>query len=120
MSLHDLSARLSALQETTRQVSLLISRLANLKFQPGSVPLDLSDEEDDITSELSSEIHQTLKEQEEDLELLEQEVEDLPEGRPGSQVGVERKQLIEAVERARREVKAYVLFVQFGVVLQLK
>jgi protein transport protein SEC20 len=83
MSFQVIQERLETLQETTRQVEELISRLANIKFQPGSIPQDAED--GDITVELSSEIHQTLKDQEEDLELLEQEIQDLPSGRPGSE-----------------------------------
>lgn len=105
MSFPSLTARLAALQETTRSVQTLITRLANLEFAPGSVPLDLGEDEDDVAAELSAEIHQTLKEQEEDLELLEQEVEDLPVGRTRNEKGREREVLIEGVKRAKGEIK---------------
>ena len=102
MSLQTLQERLTALQNTTKQVEELVQRLANLRFQPGSVPLD--DEEGDVSEELSSEIHQTLKEQSEDLELLEQEVEDLPSGRPGSDQGRDKAELSSRVSRVGQEL----------------
>lgn len=103
MSLRTLQERLTALQNTTKQVEELIQRLSNLNFQPGSVPLD--DEDGDVSAELSGEIHQTLKEQSEDLELLEQEVEDLPTGRPGSDQDRDRAELSSRVGRAGQELK---------------
>ncbi len=105
MSLQALQERLSALQNTTKQVEELIQRLANIKFQPGSIPLD--DEDGDVSAELSSEIHQTLKEQAEDLELLDQEVQDLPPGRPGSDRERDKAELGSRVTRAGQELKQY-------------
>jgi protein transport protein SEC20 len=69
-----LSARCASLSEANKTVSTLIQRLGKLNFQPGSVPLD--GEEGDVRAELSSEIHESLKQQEEELELLKQEAED--------------------------------------------
>jgi hypothetical protein len=105
MSLQVLQERLTALQTTTKQIEELISRLANFKFQPGSIPLD--DEDGDVSTELSNEIHQTLKEQVEDLELLEQEVQDLPSGRPGSDRERDKAELRSRVARASQELKLY-------------
>jgi protein transport protein SEC20 len=105
MSLQALQERLTALQTTTKQVEELIHRLANIKFQPGSIPLD--DEDGDVSAELSSEIHQTLKEQAEDLELLDQEVQDLPSGRPGSDRERDKAELSSRVTRAGQELKQY-------------
>jgi protein transport protein SEC20 len=105
MSLQVLQERLTALQNTTKQIEELIHRLANIKFQPGSVPLD--DEDGDVSAELSSEIHQTLKEQAEDLELLDQEAQDLPSGRPGSDREKDKAELISRVTRAGQELKLY-------------
>src|SRR5271169_4189203 len=106
MSLQALQERLTALQTTTKQVEELIHRLANIKFQPGSIPLD--DEDGDVSAELSAEIHQTLKEQAEDLELLDQEIQDLPSGRPGSDRERDKEDLSSRVTRAGQELKLYV------------
>jgi protein transport protein SEC20 len=105
MSLQSLQERLTALQNTTKQVEELIHRLANIKFQPGSIPPD--DEDGDVSAELSSEIHQTLKEQAEDLELLDQDVQDLPSGRPGSDRERDKAELSSRVTRAGQELKLY-------------
>jgi protein transport protein SEC20 len=105
MSLQALQERLTTLQNTTKQVEELIHRLANIKFQPGFIPLD--DEDGDISAELSSEIHQTLKEQAEDLELLDQEVQDLPSGRPGSDREKDKAELSTRVTRTGQELKLY-------------
>lgn len=70
-----LTTRLTGLSDQNKQTVQLIHRLAKLHFQPGSTPLD--GEEGDVRIELSSEIHDSLKLQEEELELLRQEVEEL-------------------------------------------
>ncbi|KAM5355830.1 hypothetical protein ACJ41O_002476 [Fusarium nematophilum] len=74
MSFESLQERLTALQETTAQLKELIHRLATLKFQPGSVPL-ATDEESSVCGELSAEITSTLRDGEEEHELLQEEVE---------------------------------------------
>ncbi|EWG37272.1 hypothetical protein FVEG_00952 [Fusarium verticillioides 7600] len=74
MSFEGLQERLTALQETTTQLKELIDRLATLKFQPGSVPLT-TDEESSESGELSAEITSTLRDGEEEHELLQEEVE---------------------------------------------
>lgn len=74
MSFEGLQERLTALQETTTQLKELIDRLATLKFAPGSVPL-ATDEEGSVSGELSGEISQSLKDGEEEHELLAEEVE---------------------------------------------
>ncbi|KAK4230631.1 Sec20-domain-containing protein [Podospora fimiseda] len=74
-SFDTLHERLSALQETTNQLKELIHRLATIEFQPGSVPL--ASEENNVAAELSAEIIQILREEEEDLELLQEEIIDL-------------------------------------------
>ncbi|KAL6712039.1 Protein transport protein sec20 [Coniothyrium glycines] len=71
-----LFARLTAVSEQNKAVGQLIQRLARLDFQPGSLPLDGSDDSD-VRLELSAEIHETLKGIEEDFELLSQDVEDV-------------------------------------------
>lgn len=80
MSLVGLQERLAALQESTGQLKELVDRLANLMFQPGSVPLG-AEEEDSVSGELSVEIGQILKVNAEDQELLLEEANYLrPEG----------------------------------------
>ncbi|KAJ4271853.1 Protein transport protein sec20 [Fusarium torreyae] len=74
MSFEGLQERLTALQETTTQLKELVDRLATLKFQPGSVPLT-TDEESSESGELSVEITSTLRDGEEEHELLQEEVE---------------------------------------------
>lgn len=74
LQLQSLSARLDALSDNLRTTIQLINRLAKLSFHPGSIPLDT--EEGDVRTELTSDIHESLKQQEEDLELLKQEVAD--------------------------------------------
>jgi protein transport protein SEC20 len=69
-----LTARLSALSDSHKTTLQLIQRLSKLSFQPGSTPLNT--EEGDVRIELTSDIHESLKQQEEDLELLRQEIED--------------------------------------------
>ncbi|KAF1989559.1 hypothetical protein K402DRAFT_460912 [Aulographum hederae CBS 113979] len=72
---HALSNRLSALSDANKQTLTLVQRLAKLSFQPGSTPLE--GDEGDVRVELTAEIHEGLKAQEGEFELLRQEVEDL-------------------------------------------
>jgi len=106
MSFETLSERLAVLQESNAQLKDLIERLRTIKFQPGSIPVD-SDEDNEL-SELTSEIQQTLKDQREDFELLQEEVLDLDSGRPSSELEKQRNGLFGSVERATRELKTYV------------
>lgn len=103
MSFQVIQERLETLRQTTRQAEELISRLADIKFQPGSVPQDADD--GDVGAELSSEIHHILKDQEEDLELLEQEVRDLHPGRPGSARDHEKALLAEKAALEAKQLK---------------
>jgi protein transport protein SEC20 len=73
-----LTNRLNTLSESNKATLQLIHRLAKLDFQPGSVPL--SEQDGDVRLELSAEIHETLNQLEEELELLRQEVEDVVQG----------------------------------------
>jgi len=75
MSFESISERLIALQDSNAQLKELIDRLANIKFQPGSIPLD--DDEDNVMTELTSEIQQTVRELEEDWEGIEEDILDL-------------------------------------------
>jgi protein transport protein SEC20 len=112
MSFESLQRRLTTLQETTTQIQTLITRLANLKFPPGTIPLS-SSSSDNAVSELSNEIHDTLKEQTEDLELLEQEIKDLSGGRKGSDSEADKLRLLERATRADQELKKYVCTLYF-------
>jgi protein transport protein SEC20 len=87
--LQSLSARLQSLSDALKTTLQLVNRLAKLNFQPGSQPLEDNNgqsngngngEGGEILVELSSEIHESLKAQEEQLELLRQEVEDFVGG----------------------------------------
>lgn len=115
MSFDSLQERLTALQETTTQVQELIDRLANLKFQPGSAPLpphgdgngNGEDEDDEnVAAELSAEINQTLRDEEEDLELLAEEITDLRGGKEGSEAARRKERLREGLARMEGEVKS--------------
>ena len=103
MSFQSVSERLSALQESNQQLKTLIERLATIKFQPGSVPVD--NEEDNVIGELTSEIHQMLKDQDEDFELLKEEALDLDTGRRGSEFEQQKETLIAVIKRAIKELK---------------
>lgn len=76
MSLEDLQERFKDLQDATAQVRDLIGRIAALEFPPGSPPLR-ADEEDSVLAELGSEVIQTLREGEDELEALSEEADDL-------------------------------------------
>ncbi|KAL2154778.1 hypothetical protein VTH82DRAFT_3454 [Thermothelomyces myriococcoides] len=99
-----LQERLTALQETTAQLRELIDRLANVQFQPGSVPLGASDE-DNVATELSTEINQILREEEEDLELLQEEITDLRSGRPGSEAEHRKTRLKDGAQRLQADLR---------------
>lgn len=96
MSFEGLQERLATLQETTSQLKELVERLADLKFQPGSVPLDTS-EEGSVSGELSGEISQLLREGEDENELLLEEVEYLRHE--------EKSRLREGIERQGKELE---------------
>ena len=103
MSFEVISERLTALQESNAQLEDLINRLANIKFQPGSIPLD--DDEDNVMTELTSEIQQTVRELEEDWEILKEDVLDLS-GK--GEEGERRRALEGSVERGVKMLRSYV------------
>jgi len=72
MASQSLSARLQAQADTYKNTLTLIQRLQELPSTPGTS----SNSDSDPRLELSSEIHQSLKEQEDELETLRQEVDD--------------------------------------------
>ncbi|KAF3061492.1 putative sec20 domain-containing protein [Daldinia childiae] len=100
----DLQDRLALLQDATNQLKVLIDRLANFKFQPGSVPLGANDD-DNVGSELSSEINQILREQEEELELLHEEIIDIHPGKPGSSLQHDKDRLKDGATRLEEELQ---------------
>lgn len=69
----ELSKQLTDLSDALRTTNTLITRLAKLQFQPGSEPLE---GDSGVRVELAQDIHDSLKQLEEDLEILRQEVED--------------------------------------------
>ncbi len=71
MTASDPSVRLKAISDASSSVSKLIARLAKV------ATADAPAEEPDARTELSAEIHQTLKELDEEFELAKQEAEDL-------------------------------------------
>lgn len=106
MSFETLSERLSVLQESNRQARALIDRLENINFQPGSIPLDNDD--NNVMTELASEIKQILKEQDEDFQIFEQEVAALTTPRRrAKELAQEKEGLVESVHRAVAELKRY-------------
>jgi len=82
MTTTGLANRLSALLDANKTTVQLTNRLAKINFQPGSTPLN--SEEGDVRIELSDEIHSSLKQQEEEFELLRQEAEDFASGQAQS------------------------------------
>ena len=72
MSSQSLLDRIVSLSESHKLTQSHISRLAGLPAQPGSSLWNTDDT--DARAELSAEIHQSLKDQEEQLELLQQEI----------------------------------------------
>ena len=103
MSFESLSERLTALQESNVQLKDLIDRLATINFQPGSIPLD--NEVGNVATELTAEIHQTIKDQDEDFEMLQEEVYDMDSGRPGSELQDQKNRLDQGVKRGIKELK---------------
>lgn len=106
MSFQIISERLKALQESNTQLKELINRLAGINFQPGSIPLGDNDD-DNVMQELAAEIHQLIREEDEDFELLNEEVEELDGGKSGSEMEQQKVELRGGVMRGRRELKSY-------------
>jgi protein transport protein SEC20 len=105
MSFEGLQERLTVLQETASQLRKLIDKLASLDS-----PDDNEGAEDDSgggsAEELGAEINQVLREQEEDLELLQEEITDLRPGRPGSEAEHGKNRLRDGARRLEGELKA--------------
>lgn len=75
MNTQNLGTRITSLFEANKQTLHLIHRLARLPAQLGSS--SLNPDAGDARLELSAEIHQNLKEQDEQFELVQQEVEEI-------------------------------------------
>ncbi|KAG4428369.1 hypothetical protein IFR05_016151 [Cadophora sp. M221] len=106
MSFQIISERLKALQESNTQLKELIDRLATINFQPGSVPLGgEEDGEENVMQELAAEIQQLIREEDEDFELLNEEVEELDEGKRRGELEQQKLELKGAVMRGMRELK---------------
>lgn len=109
--LQSLSARLDALSEELKATIQLSNRLAQLSFQPGSLP---PEGEGDVRIELSSDIHENLKRHEEDFELVKQEVIDYTGAsrssytRRESERSLEKSRLNIQVARLEEDLKQYV------------
>jgi protein transport protein SEC20 len=98
MSFESVSERLTILQDANAELKRSIERLATINFQPGSVPLD--NEEGNVLDEMQADIQGLIKEQEEELENLQEDVFDLNPGREGSDLEKRRNVLDRAVKRA--------------------
>ena len=111
MTTQELTSRLRSLTEAHREVSVLIQRLS--KLSPPATSNSNTPDEADSRVELSVEIHQSLKEQEEEYELLKQEVEDLTGSgawgsgarRRDSEKDKERLTLVTQVERLGEDLR---------------
>lgn len=111
MTTQEPNSRFKSLSEAHRETIQLISRLSKLPSTPGSSPSNPVD--GDPRVELSAEIHQSLKEQEEDFELLKQGAEDITSGgvwgsgtrRGDSEKDKERLALISQIERLGGDLK---------------
>lgn len=97
MNTQTLNARLTSLFDAHKQTVNLIHRLSKLPVQPGSSSQD--PEAGDARVELSAEIHQSLKEQEEDFELVRQAFEDQANSANRS-ISARRRDSIRDKERA--------------------
>ncbi|WPH02503.1 Hypothetical protein R9X50_00536800 [Acrodontium crateriforme] len=97
MSASPLVAQLAQLSSGIKQTNSLTARLAKLPFQPGTEPLDTTDS---VRLELATDIHDTLKSLEEQLELIAQQVDDLSP--PPSQSSTrQRRESRSTVDRER-------------------
>lgn len=104
MTVIPLPARLLSLKDARKTTNNLITRLSRLHDNANS---------SEARVELSAEIHQLLREQEEELELLQQEVEDIIVGRDREREA-EKARLEVSVQRLVEDLRLYVFFVLGG------
>lgn len=119
MSIHTLQTRLKDVSTSLNEIQPLINRLKNFTLAIG--------QGDEARLELGTEIHSRLKEAEEEMELLTEEVEMLKGAgnnrRKGGENGdkdAERRRVIGIAERLTTDVKRYVrspVFLQRSVML---
>ena len=127
MSTLNLHARLKSLSDALRAVSSLIARLARLASSPGTAtPQQQSDDSPERT-ELAAEIQASLKELEQEFELVRQDAEDVAASgttlswgtgssqhrRRDSEKDRERVAIATQVERVGEDLKLYALFRNF-------
>lgn len=105
MSFENLSEHLRVLQESNAQLKTLIDRLANIEFQPGSIPLD--DDEDNVKTELVSEITLTVNDCRTEALELQDRLARLKREVVGNNEQ-EKAELHRGVQRAVQELKEYV------------
>ena len=111
LNVQSLHARLHHLWNSLKQSQQLITRLSKLTSQVGASPSN--PDEGNARVDLSAEIHQCLKEQEEEFELLRQEAEDHTNNpswssvraRRGKVKGKEREDLAAQVARFGQDLK---------------
>lgn len=102
----NLSSQLASLSDSLKSIDSLIHRLSTLNFQPGSEPLT---DENSVRAELAQDIHESLKQLEEDLELLKQEAEDLASSNHGGTPGLRgRRESVNDRDRDRTRLNAQV------------
>jgi hypothetical protein len=106
-SIHTLQTRLKDVSASLNEISPLINRLKDFTLAIG--------QGDEARLELGTEIHSRLKEAEEDMELLKEEVEILEgagssrrKGGENGNKGAERRRVIGLAERLTADVKRYV------------
>lgn len=97
MNAADLSAQLISLSDSLRTTTSLISKLAKLQFQPGTASFE---DDGGARIELAQDIHESLKQLEEELEFLRQEADDYRE-----QSSLRRRRDSRAGEEARVSAK---------------
>jgi protein transport protein SEC20 len=104
-----LNSRLAALSEQYRTGQQLINRLANLQYAPGSPPQPQQDNDGSVRQELLSEIRELLKRQEEDLDVVRQDIDELPDGgRRDQDKEREKERLVILLAKLKEDLKKYV------------
>jgi protein transport protein SEC20 len=103
----NLTNQLATLSDSLKAIDDLIKRLSSLTFHPGSEPLT---DANSVRVELAQDIHDSLKQLEEELELLKQEAEDLTStshagGTPGLRG---RRESVNDRDRDRSRLNAHI------------
>jgi protein transport protein SEC20 len=98
-----LQSRLASLSESLKGSQNLISRLAKLQIQPGSVTST-----SDVPSDLTAEIQGQLREIEESLEILREDVDSFTTGNKARDKG-ENSRLEAGTARLEDDIRMYVV-----------